>query len=59
MSAKQIEQLRKKLEQLEKKDMSAEDYIKQQQGFLRQLLWLLNANRIGELHTLKVKEDKK
>jgi hypothetical protein len=46
-------------EQLEKKDMSAEDYIKQQQGFLRQLLWLLNASRIGELHTLKVKEDKK
>ena len=47
------------IEQLEKKDMSAEDYIKQQQGFLRQLLWLLNASRIGELHTLKVKEDKK
>lgn len=46
-------------EQLEKKDMSAEDYIKQQQGFLRQLLWLLNASRIGELHTLKVKGDKK
>lgn len=46
-------------EQLEKKDMSAEGYIKQQQGFLRQLLWLLNASRIGELHTLKVKEDKK
>jgi len=46
-------------EQLEKKDMSAEDYIKQQQGLLRQLLWLLNASRIGELHTLKVKEDKK
>ena len=47
------------IEQLEKKDMSAEDYIKQQKGFLRQLLWLLNASRVGELHTLKVKEDKK
>ena len=46
-------------EQLEKKDMTAEQYIKQQQGFLRQLVWLLNASRIGELHTLKVKEDKK
>ena len=41
------------------KNMSAEDYIKQQQGFLRQLLWLLNASRVGELHTLKVKEEKR
>jgi len=39
--------------------MTAEQYIKQQQGYLRQLAWLLNASRIGELHTLKVKEDKK
>ena len=39
--------------------MSAEQYIKQHQGVLRQLAWLLNASRNGELHTLKVKEDKK
>ena len=39
--------------------MTAEQYIKQQQGYLRQLLWLLNASRIGELHTLKVKDNKK
>lgn len=40
-------------------NMTAEQYIKQQQGYLRQLLWLINASRIGELHMLKVKEDKK
>ena len=39
--------------------MTAEQYIKQQQGILRQLSWLLNASRIGELHTLKVKEEKR
>ena len=39
--------------------ITAEQYIKQQQGYLRQLLWLLNASRIGELHTLKVKDNKK
>lgn len=39
--------------------MTAEQYIKQQQGYLRQLAWLLNARRIGELHTLKTKDNKK
>ena len=39
--------------------MTAEQYVKAKQGQLRQLAWLLNASRIGELHTLKVKEDKK
>ena len=39
--------------------MTAEQYIKQQQGYLRQLAWLLNASRIGELHTLKTKDNKK
>lgn len=39
--------------------MTPEQYIKQQQGILRQLAWLINAARIGELHTLKVKEGEK
>ena len=39
--------------------MTAEQYIRQQQGILRQLAWLIHASKIGELHTLKVKEDKK
>jgi hypothetical protein len=39
--------------------ITAEQYIKQQQGYLRQLLWLINASRIGELHTLKTKDNKK
>jgi hypothetical protein len=40
------------------KFMTAEQYVKQQQGILRQLAWLLNASRIGELHTLKIKDKK-
>jgi hypothetical protein len=39
--------------------MTDEQYIKQQQGIMRQLAWLLNASRIGELHTLRAKDNKK
>jgi len=39
--------------------MKPEQCIKQQQGILRQLAWLINAAKIGELHTLKIKEGKK
>jgi hypothetical protein len=39
--------------------LTPEQYVKEQQGILRQLAWLINAARIGELHTLKIKEGKK
>lgn len=44
---------------IQENKMTAEQYIKQQKGYLRQILWFINANKIGELHTLKTKEDKK
>jgi hypothetical protein len=43
---------------MREKQMTAEQYVKHQQGLLRQLAWLINAARIGELHTLKIKDKK-